>query len=204
MEIRGAGNFLGAEQSGHLNAIGYDLYCQMLREEIARLRGEEAPPERTSVKLDVPIDALLPEEYIDDPDQRILFYKRLADLAERSALESLAEELRDRYGRLPEEARNLVRLKELRILAEESGVEEVRARGGEATVRFGLDREPSPETVKEMIRSTSVDLSFQADSREGLRVRLRADDDAAVVDALGALLRAGGAEGTLIVSHRSE
>ncbi|MBZ0269397.1 transcription-repair coupling factor, partial [bacterium] len=126
MEIRGAGNFLGPEQSGHLNAIGYDLYCQMLRETIAELRGEERPEERIPVNMDVAIDAYLPAAYIEDPDQRILFYKRLADLSELRALRQIEEELRDRYGRIPDEAGNLLGLKELRLLAEAGGVEEVR------------------------------------------------------------------------------
>jgi transcription-repair coupling factor (superfamily II helicase) len=104
MEIRGAGNFLGAEQSGHLEAIGYDLYCQMLREAMADLRGEERPAERLPLRLDMEVDAYFPEELIADPDQRISFYKRLADLAEVDGVAKLAEELRDRYGRLPSAA----------------------------------------------------------------------------------------------------
>lgn len=200
MEIRGAGNFLGPEQSGHMNAVGYDLYCQMLREEIAKMRGEEAPEERVPVNLDVPLDAYLPEEYIDDPDQRILFYKRLADLAERSALESLREELRDRYGRLPHAAGSLLSLKELRLLAEERGVEEIRIRGGEASIRFLVGREPAPEQMKEILRVVSVPLAFEADPREGLRVKVRADDQESCLEAIRGFLRVPGASDTLTVS----
>jgi transcription-repair coupling factor (superfamily II helicase) len=203
MEIRGAGNFLGPEQSGHVHMIGYDLYCQMLREAIADLRGEERPEERIPVRLDVELDAYLPEAWIDDPDQRIVFYKRLADLAETEALRSLSEELRDRYGRMPEPARNLLRLKEVRLLAEGGGVEDVRIRSDEATFRFARGREPSQEVVKVMVRDVPASLSFQADGREGLRILLRPAAGHDSWEGAEALLRAASASDTLTVSHAS-
>ncbi len=200
MEIRGVGNFLGPEQSGHVNAIGYDLYCQMLRETIATSRGEELPAERAPVKMDVEIDAYLPEEYVDDPDQRILFYKRLADLAETDALRRLGEELVDRYGPLPQPALHLLEVKNLRILAETAGVSEIRARGGSAVLHFVAGREPRPESLREMVRLVPGKLSFRADGREGLRVVLEADGQESVLDGVGALLRVCGASVSLAVS----
>ena len=200
MEIRGAGNFLGPQQSGHMHAVGYDLYCQMLRETIAEMRGEEMPAERVTVQLDVEVGAYLPEDYIGDPDQRIVFYKRLADLAERPAVTSLADELRDRYGRLPEAARNLIRLKEMRLLAEEAGVEKVHVRQGEGLLAFAIGREPARDTVERMVKEVPAELAFQADSREGLRIRVRTPEGS-VLDAAEALLRVAGASDTLMVSH---
>ncbi len=204
MEIRGVGNFLGPEQSGHVNAIGYDLYCQMLREEVAAARGEELPAERASVKMDVEIDAYLPEEYVEDPDQRILFYKRLADLAELDTLRRLGEELVDRYGRLPQPAAHLLKLKELRVLAELAGVDSLRARRGEATVRFASGREPRPEVVGEMVRLVGGKLSFQSDRREGLRVLLQSPTRDELLEGVEALLRAGRASASLPVSQGRE
>jgi transcription-repair coupling factor (superfamily II helicase) len=200
MEIRGAGNFLGPEQSGHMEAIGYDLYMQMLRETIAGLRGEAAPEERVRAELDVEIDAYLPEPYVADPDQRIAIYKRLAELGERDVLERLREELRDRFGRLPEPAVSLLRLKEIRILAEEAGVEKLRVRGEEAVVRFAAGREPGGEAVRRLVRDVPARLAFQADGREGLRVQVRSEEGGAL-DAVEALLRACRPSDTLIVSQ---
>jgi transcription-repair coupling factor (superfamily II helicase) len=201
MELRGAGNFLGPQQSGHVHAVGYDLYVQMLREAIADLRGEDRPAERLAVQMDVETNAYLPEEYISDPDQRILFYKRLADLAEVSALLSLAQELRDRYGRLPEVAENLLQLKELRILAELGGVERVKVGRNEAELRFARGREPSPESLKGVVQTTPGTLSFRADGPEGLRIHVRTDGEGTAVDAVAAVLRAVGGSDTLAVSH---
>jgi transcription-repair coupling factor (superfamily II helicase) len=183
-----------------VNAIGYDLYCQMLREAISESRGEEPAPERMPVKMDVEIDAYLPEEYIDDPDQRILFYKRLADLAETDALRRLSEELVDRYGRLPEPARHLLKIKELRVLAEAAGVGEMSAREGSATIRFVAGREPRPDSLREMVRLVPGKISFRADGREGLRVVLEARDLERVLEGVEALLRVGGASVSLAVS----
>jgi transcription-repair coupling factor (superfamily II helicase) len=200
MEIRGVGNFLGPEQSGHVNAIGYDLYCQMLRETIATSRGEEPPAERAPVKMDVEIDAYLPEEYVDDPDQRILFYKRLADLAETDALLRLGDELVDRYGRLPEPAVHLLAIKRLRLLAEAAGVHELRARGGSATLHFVSGREPRQDSLREIVRLVPGKLSFRADGREGLRVVLEADGLDHVLEGVESLLRVCGASVSLVVS----
>jgi transcription-repair coupling factor (superfamily II helicase) len=201
MEIRGVGNFLGPEQSGHVNAIGYDLYCQMLREAVAESRGEEMPEERMPVKMDVEIDAYLPEEYIDDPDQRILFYKRLADLSALDGLRRLSDELADRYGKLPRPAQNLLRLKELRLLAESSGVDQLRVRATDAMLRFTPGREPKPEIVREMVRMARGSISFQADGPEGLRVRVQAPSRDELLDGVEALLQACGASVSLTVSH---
>jgi transcription-repair coupling factor (superfamily II helicase) len=200
MEIRGAGNFLGPEQSGHLEAIGYDLYCQMLREAMADLRGEERPVERVSVRMDVALDAYFPEELIADPDQRIGFYKRLADLAEVDGVARLAEELRDRYGRLPAPALQLLKLKELRLLAEVAGIADLRARGEEAVLRFHEGRAPTPSTVQEMVRRAPAELAFFADGREGLRVAVKSEESA-LLDSVEALLRVAGGSDTLSVSH---
>jgi transcription-repair coupling factor (superfamily II helicase) len=199
MEIRGVGNFLGPEQSGHVNAIGYDLYCRMLREVIAQMKGEEPEERRAPVRMDVEVDAYLPPEYIADPDQRIVFYKRLADLREEEELASLAEELRDRYGRLPEPARSLLRLKELRLMAEAAGVEELKVRSGEAALRFDPARSPSPERVKEIVRVVPGELSFRAGRDGGLSVRVRVGENGPPIEAVELLLRAAVASDRLPV-----
>ncbi len=204
MEIRGAGNFLGPEQSGHMNAVGYDLYCQMLRETIAEMRGEERPEERIPVRLDVEIDAYLPEEFVEDPDQRILFYKRLADLAELSALRSLQDELRDRYGRLPAPALHLLHLKELRLLAEIGGIEEVKVRGRTATLRFVAGREPGPDVMKRIVHEVPGEMSFQADGRDGLRLKLEAPAGEDALAGAARLLEAVGGEAAPDVAELPE
>jgi len=204
MEIRGAGNFLGSEQSGHMEAVGYDLYCQMLREAMADLRGEERPKERLPVRLDVAIDAYLPEELVADPDQRIVFYKRLADLAEIPGVRRLGDELRDRYGRLPEPALHLLKLKELRLLAEAAGVAELAVRGDRASLSFHEGHVPPAPKVHEMVRSVAAELSFASDGREALRIAVRADAIDDVLAGVEDLLRVACGTDTLTVSRSGE
>ena len=204
MEIRGAGNFLGAEQSGHLEAIGYDLYCQMLREAMADLRGEERPAERLPLRLDMEVDAYFPEELIADPTRESRSTNDSRISRRSTVLRSSREELRDRYGRLPSAAVQLLKLKELRwLLAEAAGVAEIRVRGAEAALRFHEGRTPAPQVVQEMVRSVAADLSFAADGREGLRVAVKASAEGPLLESVEALLRVTGASDTLTVSHVS-
>jgi transcription-repair coupling factor (superfamily II helicase) len=124
LEIRGAGNILGEEQSGHIAEIGYDLYVKMLEEAVAELRGEElGAPIDPEIKANV--TAYLPDGYIPDPNQRLLAYKRLASVRSEAELDQAVRVLCDRYGRLPGPAQALVDTLELRVLAIALGVAKV-------------------------------------------------------------------------------
>jgi transcription-repair coupling factor (superfamily II helicase) len=124
LEIRGAGNILGEEQSGHIAEIGYDLYVKMLEEAVAELRGEElGAPVDPEIKANV--TAYLPDGYIPDPNQRLLAYKRLASVRSEAELDQAVRVLCDRYGRLPGPAQALVDTLELRVLAIALGVAKV-------------------------------------------------------------------------------
>ena len=146
LEIRGAGDLLGAEQSGHITAVGFELYCQLLKQSVSALKGEKVKPRvEVSVKLDFldsnapltpafsPPDgervaesrvrtASLPHKYISEPQHRIEIYRKLAQATDKSALEVLKQEVRDRFGPLPPSAELLLQIAELKILAGEKGV----------------------------------------------------------------------------------
>ena len=120
MEIRGAGNILGAEQSGHIAAVGYELYCRLLEAAVGKVRTEDllAPRE---VEINVDFTAFLPEGYIPDGSLRIEIYRKLARARSRPEFEAIQEELRDRFGPLPGAAREFVLVARLRALLEETG-----------------------------------------------------------------------------------
>jgi len=124
LEIRGAGNLLGSTQSGHIAAVGYDLYVQMVAEAVAQARGEPRP-ELPSVTLDVPGDANLPPDYVPLEDARLEAYRRLASASSVADVDDVAEEWADRYGPLPPSARGLLALARLRVECLRAGVEEV-------------------------------------------------------------------------------
>jgi transcription-repair coupling factor (superfamily II helicase) len=113
LEIRGAGNLLGTGQSGHIAAVGYDLYCQMVNEVVAELKGEEAR-EPAEIKLDLPLDASLPKAYVPKEELRLEAYRRLAAVTTEAEVADIRAEWQDRYGPVPEEAAALLDVARLR------------------------------------------------------------------------------------------
>ncbi len=124
LEIRGAGNLLGANQSGHIAAVGYDLYVQMVSEAVAELKGEpvKVPAE---VKLDIPVDAHLPPEYVPGGEQRLEAYRRLAAVTTPAEVDDIAAEWTDRYGPPPAPAEALIMVARLRAECVRTGIKEV-------------------------------------------------------------------------------
>jgi transcription-repair coupling factor (superfamily II helicase) len=128
LEIRGAGNILGAAQSGHIAAVGFDLYCQLLKRTVAQLKGETAPPIiDVEVKLDFidlspgaaegPNAAVIPMSYVEDENLRIGLYRQIAGASSGKELESVMTGMRDRFGKIPPAADRLAAIARLRIAA---------------------------------------------------------------------------------------
>jgi transcription-repair coupling factor (superfamily II helicase) len=134
LEIRGAGNLLGGEQSGHIAGVGFDLYVRLVGEAVASFRGEgeERPVE---VKIELPVDAHLPHDYVPGERLRLEAYKKLAAVVDAQELADIEAELLDRYGPLPEPAKNLVEVARLRTVARRAGIADISVQG--SFVRFG-------------------------------------------------------------------
>ena len=126
LEIRGAGNLLGEAQSGHIAAVGYDLYCQLVSEAVSELKGEPSA-KSTEVSIEIPVDASIPDSYISHEASRLESYRRLASVSELSGLEDLKAEWIDRYGTLPIEAETLLAVGRLRLDCVRSGISKVTA-----------------------------------------------------------------------------
>ena len=130
MEIRGVGNILGAEQHGHMISVGFDLYCQLLNEAVDKLRGLEVSDVELETVVDLNISAYIPATYVDDEHQKVIEYKRLAKVKNKRELEFIKSEWKDRFGNFPEEVENLIKVVELRLLANESGIRYIKSEGG--------------------------------------------------------------------------
>ena len=153
LEIRGAGNLLGAAQSGHIAAIGFGLYCQLLRRTVARLKGERLP---ALVDVDLRLDfidlapgapdpersACLPYQYVEDEPQRFVLHRRLAETVDVTEVRRLRAELTDRYGKPPPPAARLLRLAELRILAATRGIARIETRDSRVWLFRAHSRDP--------------------------------------------------------------
>ena len=147
LEIRGAGNLLGGDQSGHIAAVGYDLYVQMVSEAVAELKGEPIR-EPAEIKLEIPVDANLPKDYVDRDDLRLEAYRRLATVTTNAEVDDIRDEWLDRYGPLPETAEALLAVGRLRAACARTGVREVAvAKPTSGMVRDALAR-ISPLTLK--------------------------------------------------------
>ena len=153
LEIRGAGNLLGAEQSGHIAAVGFDLYTRLLAQAVEELRAgrtvpvpQQEPTEAlrgpAPVTLDLPLEAYLPAEYVPEPEVRLHAYRRMAEVRTTHQVQEMARELRDRFGEPPPPAQALLELLRLKVLALRAGVVEVRAEGKQ--IRIALPEGTSP------------------------------------------------------------
>lgn len=135
LEIRGAGNMLGAEQSGHIATVGYELYVRLLSQAIDEVRSGAPALEQGPVTLDLPLTALIPEDYVSDTELRLNLYRQIAAVSTLEAMLELEEELRDRFGDFPEEVEHLFALISLRIRAQALGIDSVVERDREIVVR---------------------------------------------------------------------
>ncbi|HET8595382.1 MAG TPA: transcription-repair coupling factor, partial [Intrasporangium sp.] len=134
LEIRGAGNLLGGEQSGHIAGVGFDLYVRLIGEAVADFRGEgESAP--TEIKIELPVDAHLPHDYVPGERLRLEAYKKLATVETFGAVDDIEAELRDRYGNPPEPVQNLLEVARLRVVARRAKIADVGLQG--KVVRFG-------------------------------------------------------------------
>ncbi len=151
LELRGAGNLLGAEQSGHLNSVGLDLYLQMLEETVEELRG--APPKlEVRTTLNLGLDIKIPDGYIGDESQRLRMYKRISSISQPESRSELEGELVDRYGPLPPSVVNLLNYAVLKSVAERLFVQSIEWKDNEIWIRFHSEAPIDPDKLAQFVR----------------------------------------------------
>jgi transcription-repair coupling factor (superfamily II helicase) len=162
LEIRGAGNLLGAQQHGHIAAVGYDLYSKLLTEAVRELGGQ---PSTTTVEPQVsaPVEGFLSEDYVPEVNQRLALYKRLAGTADEDALADIRTELADRFGPLPPEAEQLVDVVRIRLAARRLGVEKVEIGEARALLTFAPTTPVQPGQLLAAIRDSKGRLKMKRD-----------------------------------------
>ena len=153
LELRGAGNLLGGEQHGHINAIGFDMYIRMLEEAVRELRGEEVPLEIHSA-INLGLDLRIPAAWIGDENQRLRAYRRIAQAADADAREKIEQELADRYGPVPADVLGLLRYSAIKTAAEKIGIQAVERRGNTVNVKFHEKTKVDPEKLMALVGGT--------------------------------------------------
>ena len=152
LELRGAGNMLGRQQHGHIEAIGFDMYCQMLERAVSKLKGEESGPElRTTLSLG--LDVRIPENYIPSENLRLRTYKRISSISSQEEKQDVHRELTDRFGAPPATVENLLEYAVLKSMCERLRISAVERQGNRIAIRFHAETPLDPATLVKVVRS---------------------------------------------------
>ncbi len=181
LDIRGAGNLLGEEQSGQMRDVGYELYQQMLEEAIAKIRSGEAEglaetDDQWAPQINLGVPVLIPEEYVPDLDVRLGLYRRLSGLTTKVELEGFAAELIDRFGKLPREVNTLLLVVRIKAMCKRASIAKLDGGPKGATVQFHNDRFPRPEGLVEFINAQGGQAKVK-DNKIVVRRDWRSDKD---------------------------
>ncbi len=163
LEIRGAGNLLGAEQHGHMEAVGYDLYCKMLNEAVKQLKGE-IEEELYATTIDLNIDAYIPESYIPNEYQKLDVYKRIASIENEEEMDDMIEELIDRFGDIPRKVQQLLNIAGLKALAHSAYVTAVEQKGDTYQFTMYEKAKVQPQKIPGLLKAYNGSLIFKADT----------------------------------------
>lgn len=169
LEIRGAGDILGAQQHGHIDSVGYDMYCKILSESVKEAQGQVVK-EDVSTNIDIKVDAFIPERYIKSSNIRIDTYKRIAAIENEDDASEVTDELCDRFGDLPEAAHNLILIAEIKALANNIGIEDVIEKGEYIHLEFG-ETALIPEYVQYIIQNHSKNAVISAMKKPTIKYR---------------------------------
>jgi len=183
LEIRGVGNILGPQQHGNVSAVGFDLYCHLLNEAVARLKGDEVEVDRTPT-LNLDLDAYIPQTYIEDERQKLDWYKRLAAVGSHDELAELEGELKDRYGEAPRPVRSLMEVVAVRVWARELGLKEVTQKGGQIILRFFEDCQPGADFAGAMMKTWGERVRFLQGPPPGVSFSVAAGQGATALRSL--------------------
>ena len=162
LEIRGAGNLLGKKQHGHMEAVGYDLYCKMLNEAVKNLKGIPTTLEDFNTLVDLDVDAFIPPSYIVNEVQKLDIYKRIASIENLAESEEMRGELLDRFGAVPKSVENLLRISLIRVQAHEIYITEIKGKNERIHIYMKPDANIDPGKIPQLLAAFPKKLNFVA------------------------------------------
>ncbi|MCL2604581.1 MAG: transcription-repair coupling factor [Defluviitaleaceae bacterium] len=175
LEIRGAGNLLGAQQHGHMDAIGYDMYCKLLGDAVAGLKGE-APAEAFETTIDISVDAYIPDRFIPDEQQKLEIYKKIALVANRQDYFDVQEEIEDRFGEPPRPVVNLLEVALMKAHARNIGVISITQKGQNIVIAFKADASVDVDKLTAIVTKNPSRLLFTMAQNPYLTIRAHKDE----------------------------
>lgn len=161
LEIRGAGNLLGADQSGHMEAVGYDLYCKMLNDEVKKLKGEGKEEEEFATAIDIDVNAYIPSTYVKNEAQKLELYKRIASIENDEEREDMLDELIDRYGQVPDSVQNLLQIATIKTMAHDAYLLEIKEEGNKIRFEMNPKAPVKVELIQDMVGSYGREMTLQ-------------------------------------------
>lgn len=170
LEIRGAGNLLGADQSGHMEAVGYDLYCKMLNNAVTKLKGGIAR-EVVDTQMILDVNAYIPASYVKDEFQKLELYKRIASISDEDQQEDMKEELKDRYGEIPEETLALLDIALVKARAADAGIEKIVQKEGQVEVYVHPAITFKPLELSRLVRHSRGSITWTESPKRRLTVK---------------------------------
>jgi len=176
MEIRGAGNLLGAQQHGFITAVGFDLYTRLLDEAVRELKGEKVE-EKVDPDIKIAVTAYIPEDYVPDGDLKMEFYQRLAEAQRVVDLLAIKEEMEDRFGRAPWQAKALMHIMEIKVMARQLGLESVQLEKSRFSLHFPPSVQVSPTDIQRLVEKSSSQLEFNVGKSLSIETFLRASNE---------------------------
>lgn len=188
LELRGAGDIIGASQSGHVAKIGFDLFMELLEEEILRLRGEEKKEVVDDIEIHAPYPAFIPEDYVKDTRSRLALYRKFSDFQDEESIDDGQAELRERYGEFPAPVTNLVWLIRVKVLMRRYGMKTLRVSADKFSLEGGSNPKIDVTKLMQLIAKNSKAYSFSSDSK--LIVRRNNSSFADVFDGFRGLISA--------------
>ena len=183
LEIRGAGNLLGSRQSGHMAAVGYEMYCRMLEDAIREKKDTGEPVrQRFTTTVDLAVDAYIPVDYIGNEEQKLEFYKRIAAMETTAEADDLRDELLDRYGALPEAVDHLIRISLIRLKAHTLFITEVKQGADRITLQMKADADIDPSGIPGLIAGYRGALRFRGGEQPLFTVAVSGQNGVAAVE----------------------
>lgn len=182
LELRGAGNLLGTEQSGHMLSVGYELYCKMLEEAVDRLRGREVIPPAEETAFSLPISAIISSRYIENDVLRLQMYKKIALIENDEDETEIIDELLDRFGDIPRDTMNLIQISKIRAMAGKLGVKEIMQQGYKIIFKLWENVKLTENTMAQLVSVYGGKLMINGGKEPFIRLTVNKEEPIAAIE----------------------